>query len=200
MTAQAEAVSKFLTELSLHFIKKFDSEEAEDLWLDSMERNLKVYSASVLKRACQRIIDTRKDKYFPLPSECKTRCDEIEKIDKLDERRPLDPRSTDNPKSGTSDWQFKLADELIMCGIGRRAAQEGWILSLHDFCRLNGRIPTQDHEIRKCIDAARGFDRAYEAVLNGEGGVLAKPLEGLGDAMLARREKLRAMVLGREVA
>lgn len=192
------AVSKFLTELSLHFGKRFDSEEAEDQWLDSMERNLRVYTPSVLERACKRIVDTRKDRYFPLPAECRAACEEIVKIEKAESATRLD-----EPKhkfSGHADWQYRLADDLIMSDLGRRAARDGWILSLHDFCRNNGRLPTQEFEIKKCIDGARGFDRAYEAVLNGAGGVCAKALEGLGDTMLKRREALRARVLGREAA
>jgi hypothetical protein len=196
MTTQAEAVSKFLSELSIHFLKKFDSEEAEDLWLDSMERNLKVYSPSVLQRACQRIIDTRKDKYFPLPSECKARCDEIEKIDKASAPPTIEDKA--KQLGDHADHRYRLADELIVSGVPvcRRAAQEGWTLSLHDFIRENMRLPTQDWEIRKCIDGAKGFDEAYEAVLNGKGGVCAKALEGLGDTMLKRREALRARVMG----
>lgn len=194
----SEAVSEFVAELSLHFSKRFDTESAEDQWLDSMRRNLRVYAPSVLQRACRRIIDTRKDRYFPLPAECKKACDEIEKLEKADNAPKLDTHA--HPQKGHADWQYKLADELIQCGLGKRAAKEGWILSLHDFCRNNGRLPTQEFEIRKCIDGARGFDEAYEAVLNGRGGACAKALEGLGDSMLKKREQYRAMVLGKDAA
>lgn len=196
----SEAVSNFVSELSLHFSKRFDSESAEDQWLDSMRRNLRSYEPRVLKRACQKIIDTRKDRFFPLPSECRAACEQVIKLEKAEEGPRLDDAHKANPLKGNADWQFRLADELIMCGLGRRAAHEGWILSLHDFCRINGRLPTQDYEIKKCIDSAKGFDQAYEAVLNGEGGVCAKALEGLGDAMRKRRESLRVRVLGKDAA
>jgi len=196
------AVSKFLTELSLHFGKRFESEEAEDQWLDSMERNLRVYTPSVLDRACKRIVDTRKDRYFPLPAECRAACEEIVKVEKAENTNRLD-----EPKhkfAGHADWQYRLADDLIMCGLGRRAAEEGWILSLHDFCRNNGRLPKEQWEIRKCVDGAKGFDEAYEGLLRekaaGRSTALQNELIALGDAMLARREKLSARVLGREAA
>jgi hypothetical protein len=191
----SEAVSNFISELSLHFSKRFDSEAAEDQWLDSMRRNLRTYSPSVLKRACQRIVDTRKDRYFPLPAECRRACEEIEKVERAENARPLDTHA--HPLQVGADWKYRLADDLIMCGLGKRAAQEGWILSLHDYCRNNGRLPTQEHEIRKCIQDAKGFDQAYEDVLNGNGGALTKALEALGDTMLKRREALREKVLGR---
>jgi hypothetical protein len=192
----ASAVTKFLTELSLHFGKRFESDEAEDQWLDSMERNLRVYTPSVLERACKRIVDTRKDRYFPLPAECRAACEDIVKIEEA-EKAPL-LREPQHKFAGHADWQYRRADELIMIGpLGKQAAREGWILSLHDFIRENGRLPTSDLEVRKCKDAARGFDEAYERLLR-NGGVLSPNLIALGDAMLKRRESLRARVMGRE--
>lgn len=198
----SQAVTNFVSELALHFHKRFDSEAAEDSWLQSMYRNLRPYPPSVLRRACQRIIDTRKDRYFPLPAECKKVCDEIEKIERSEQAPKLvDPT---HKLAGNSDWQFRLADDLIQCSLGRRAAQEGWILSLHDFARVKGRIPTQEYEIRQCITSARGFDEAYEELLRekalGRSTSLQNSLIQLGDMMRQRREKYRQMVLGREAA
>lgn len=198
----SQAVTNFVSELALHFHKRFDSEAAEDSWLQSMYRNLRPYPPSVLRRACQRIIDTRKDRYFPLPAECKKVCDEIERIERSEQAPTLvEPK---HKLAGHADWEYRLADDLIMCSLGKRAAEEGWILSLHDFARVNGRLPTQEWEIRKCITSARGFDEAYEDLLrekaNGRSTGLQNSLIHLGDEMLKRREKYRQMVLGRAAA
>lgn len=189
MGKQAEAVSKFLAELSLHFGKRFDTEEAEDQWLASMERNLRGYSAAILDKACQRIIDTRKDRYFPLPSECRAACEEAAKFERLSApQMPLDHPS-ERPGS-----HYALADDLIHSDLGRQAAEQGWVGALHAFICKEGRLP-KDYEIRKCVGWAKEFDEAYEQVLRGDGGACGQALERLGAAMLARREKFRDRVL-----
>ncbi len=198
------AVSKFLSELSLHFGKRFETDEAEDQWLDSMQRNLRIYPASVLDRACKRIVDNRKERYFPLPAECRAACEEVIKLEKAEQAPKFDDAATAKAKLDASDWQYRQADDQIQCSLGRRAAQEGWILSLHDFAREKGRIPTQEYEIRQCITSARGFDEAYEELLRekalGRSTSLQNSLIQLGDMMRQRREKYRQMVLGREAA
>jgi hypothetical protein len=196
MSTQAEAVSSFLSELSLHFGKRFETEDAEDQWLDSMERNLKGYTPSVLKRACQKIIDTRKDRYFPLPAECRKACEEVIKIDRAEATPSFIPGSVD-PKNLQSkyDQAYAHADWLIMQGpMGKQAANEGWILTLHDFIRENGHLP-KDYEITKCKATAKGFDEDYAKCLRGEAGYLSKSLAGLAETMLKRRYKLTDMVL-----
>jgi hypothetical protein len=196
----SQHVSKFLTDLIVHFPVRHDGDAAEDAWLQSMFRNLRNYKSSVLDRAAQRIIDTRGDRRFPLPAEIRKVCDEIEKLDRIETAPKFDDAARAKKLQDGHDWQKKLADELIMCSIGKRAAQENWILSLHDFCRLNSRLPTNDYEIRQCIESARGFDRAYEALLRDQGNMMRRPLIDLGDTMLKHREELRVRVLGKEAA
>ncbi len=201
MTNSMSAVSRFLSELSLHFGKRFESEEAEDQWLDSMERNLRVYTPSVLERACKRIVDTRKDRYFPLPAECRAACEEIVKIEKAEQAPKFDDAAKAKSAYASHDWKTRLADDLIMCPLGRRAAQEGWILSLHDYVREHEELPRADFQIKRCIEAAKGFDAAYESLLRdkaqGKAGALNSNLTALGDTMLKRRNELRARVMGR---
>jgi hypothetical protein len=202
------AVVKFIGAVSIHFPRPSCPEnpreaaewkQRETMWLDSMIQILGGYDEDVLQRAATRIVRSEtRDRRFPLPAVCRQVCEEIVKADKASQPPTIEDRAKD--LKGNADWQYRLADDLIMCEMGRRAAREGWILSLHDFCRINGRLPTADWEIRKCIDGARGFDKAYEEVLNGAGGVCAKALEALGDTMLKRREALRARVLGKEAA
>lgn len=198
----AAAVSKFISELAMHFpppMRQKDEPQAYTEWLRTFLRAMSNYSQAVIERSAQEIINTRTDRRFPLVSEVKKVCDKHASEEYRERNaKPL----TDTAKvsqSQFSDWRVKLADDLIMCGLGKEAARDGWILSLHDFCRAQGRLPT-GHEVGQCKAAAKGFDAAYEACLRGEGGVCNAALVKLGDSMLARREEYRARVLGREAA
>jgi hypothetical protein len=192
----SEAVSDFIQELSLHFHKKLDSEADEDMWLASMRRNLQGYSADVIRRGCRRIIDFRKERFFPLPSECRKACEEVIQLEKASSTPKFVP-GTPDPKSLQSkyDQAYAHADWLIMQGpMGKQAANEGWILTLHDFIRENGRLP-KDYEITKCKATAKGFDEDYAKCLRGEAGYMSRSLAGLAETMLKRRYKLTDMVL-----
>lgn len=194
----SQAVSQFITDLAVHFGRKLDTPEAEDAWLKSMVAALRGYGASVLKEAAQRIISTRTERSFPLPAECKKVCDDIASREALAKgMQLLQPDAKNVPEY--SDWRFKLADDLVMCPMGKQAAREGWIGCLWAFCRKNMRMP-KDHEIHQCKTDAKRFDEAYEWCLRGEGGVANHALVKLGDSMLARREELRARVLGEKAA
>lgn len=187
----SQAISKFVADVALHFPNRFDSEAAEDEWLDSMARNLRGYSADVLKRAAQKIIDTRTDRRFPLPSECKKVCNEFAQQDAAEKPGMIADQKL---PPAFSDWRVKLADDLIMCPMGREAAKDGWILALHDFARENGRLPAGG-EISKVKAVRKGFDAAYYGVINGNGGFCSAALKKLGDHMIARRKALADRVL-----
>lgn len=196
------AVVKFIGAVSIHFPRhKPETEEdksREKQWVESMIQVLGDYDEDVLQRAATRIVRSEaKDRRFPLPAACRAACEEILKLDRASQPPTIEDKA--KQFAGHADWQYRLADDLIMCGLGRQAAREGWILSLHDFCRNNGRLPKEQWEIRKCIDGARGFDEAYEALVR-NGGVLSRELIALGDSMLKRREDHRARVLGWEAA
>lgn len=192
----SENVSNFITTLVMHFPVKHESPEREKEWLSGMASTLRGYGASTLAKAATLLVETRKDRRFPLPAECREACNEIIRRDQA-QKSPTLPLDQKFPEF--SGHRIQLAEELICSGgLGKRAAKEAWILSLHDFCRHNLRLPQSDAEIRKCIDGARGFDEAYEKWVRGEysndAGLTAKFIQ-LGDSMLARREHLRSMVL-----
>jgi hypothetical protein len=193
----SQSVSNFITSLVVHFPVRHDSDAAENAWLQSMLKNLKPYGASVLSRAAQRIIDNRKDRRFPLPAECRSACEEIIKLDRASET-PRFEAASNNATSAQSEYdrRYAHADWLItQAPIGKAAAKEGWVLSLHDFIRINGRLPTERHEIDKCKASAKGFDQAFAECVRGEAGFLSRPLLGLGESMLRRRHKIEDMVL-----
>jgi hypothetical protein len=194
----SQAVASFVTKLITHFPVKHESQFAEQEWMGSMVRNLRTYPASVLDRGAQKLIDTRTDRRFPLPSECKKVCDEIASRDHQERQASqLTPDAKLPPQF--SEWRVKLADDLIMCPMGREAAKEGWILALHDFARDNGRLPVGG-EISKTKAVRKGFDDAYYDVISGNGGFCAPALKALGDKMIARRNELTERLLGKKVA
>jgi hypothetical protein len=191
----SQAVASFVTKLITHFPVKHESQFAEQEWMGSMVRNLRTYGASVLDRAAQKLIDTRTDRRFPLPSECKKICDEIASRDHHEQQASRLTPDTKLPPM-YSEWRVKLADDLIMCPLGREAAKEGWILALHDFARENGRLPVGG-EITKTKAVPKGFDDAYQFAMRGGAGKMGFDLiKNIGDPMISRRKDLAARVLG----
>jgi len=75
----SQDISKFIAEVSVYFPLKHESPQSEAMWLRSMKRDLREYPASVLERAAKLIIDTRRRRDFPLPSECRDACKEVQK-------------------------------------------------------------------------------------------------------------------------
>jgi hypothetical protein len=135
-----------------------------------------------------------------LPSEISKVCAAVYAEKKSSDLSLVGSHASDNSKSIYSDHRERLANELICGAMGREAAASNWILSLHDFARANGRLPSQ-YEINKCKQSALEFDQEFDGILRGEnerGRIpFAVVLERLGDGMLRRRARLAAMVNGR---
>jgi hypothetical protein len=127
-------------------------------------------------------------KPWPTPNEICTAC-----VDARTMMAP--PQSNKDPYQEWSEKAFRRADALIASDLGREAADSGWIAALHDFCREYGRLPN-DAESYRCKVHAAEFNEAYRNVcgLNGE---VRGPLKGLGDKMLAKRNRLAAIAHGR---
>lgn len=197
MSAQ---VTAFISHLVLHFgepkfdVQDHDKPRAHGEWLKSMVRELKVYSPEALNKAGQIIVTTRKYRSFPLVAECLDACQEAEKW--LRSQKPQLKFSGESRHRipEWSDERVRLADDLVMTETGRRAAREGWILALHDFCRREMRMP-EGHEIKHCIDGAKGADAALAMAVRGECGAQSRAIVALGQSILERRERLADMVL-----
>jgi hypothetical protein len=189
------AVVKFLTTLKAVFPVKFPRPELEGAWLKAMTKALRGYTAEVLDDAATEIINTYTGKFFPKPAECIKACNEVLKWRNLAKRDSALPMGGSNPFQSPdySPERVRLADDLVRTDQGRRAAKEGWILSLHDYCRKHGKVPHPSEEptLKK---GAKEFDDAYEECVRGNF-VLASTLTDLGDKMRARREELSDMVL-----
>ena len=181
----------FVTNLVMHFPVRHENAEREREWLGSIVAAVKFYEGDILAAAVQRIIDTRTDRRFPLPAEIRKVCNQVA-VDSQKGKMSFEPKM--GKSDAFSDHRVRLADELIVGPMGRRATKEGWILSLHDFCRKNARLPS-DYEIKPLITAALGFRDAYEEAIRG-GWPGARGLASLGDKMNARREELGKIVNG----
>lgn len=193
MTATQNGIATFISSLRIHFPTRHEGEAREIEWIKSVRNAIYHYDDSILSRASQKIIDTRTDRRFPLPSEIRKICGDIA----ADDRRSK--LSVDGDKFKSSDpWsphRVRLADELMHTSMGREAARGGWILSLHDYVRKFGELPRDDYTKRKLIHGAKDFDDGYRMAIDG-GFPGARAMVQLGDKMLARREELTKAVLG----
>lgn len=191
-----KAVLEFIDEMQLHFSPRRWDEEQEKSWVTSMVRELGSFGPDVLKRAAQEIIRTRKDTRVPVLAECLAACKQAQYW--IDQERgkgrlPVDAPAGEQKWAVWSEERRRLADQLIMTPQGRRAAQEGWVLGLHDFIRNNGKAPT-DYEERQLKRSSEEFLVEYRKCLDG-GFPCSKPLAELGTKMLKRREDLAEMVI-----
>lgn len=94
-------------------------------------------------------------------------------------------------------WEAqKYADDLMNSDLGRRAAQEGWIGSLWDFCRKFGRLPHEGIETKRIVESAYRLLQLRQKVKRGEVELskeLAAPLRKLALAFDEHDAKLTAL-------
>ena len=174
----SDKVEKLLTRLGNIWPKRIDDDNLTE-WLADWESALGQFDGWVLEAAATRIVHDRTQAGLPFPAEVRKVCYQVLADDKRG-------KPSLEFKKAPSDT-YKLADELIMGPAGKRAAQEGWALTLRDFIALNGRLPDLG-EIRKLITTKDKFIRNLGECHAGRGGEFGKALTVLGDSM-ARREK-----------
>lgn len=189
----SEKIENFMGLLTSVWGKRHESEEAEARWLRMWAQMLNPFEPWVLDAGIQRLVETRRDKYFPTVAEVR---DLLVAVRAEDERTR--PRMAVSHQEQLGD-PFALADALVKCQMGREAARANpsWILALHDFCRDNRRLPS-GYEINKCKQTAADFDDLYARCVSGRAGPKSKDLETMGASMIRRTQKLRVMVLGSE--
>lgn len=194
-----DAIHTFVTGLKDHFSPpKHGTAEAERSWLRAIIEALQGASPEVLARAKQRIIETRKNRYFPLIAEIREACrhaaDEVD----FDRRAHSFPALAEATGTGV-EWsteRVKLAYDLIRTQQGKEASRDGWNLALWNFVRKNGKAP-QGAEIERRKREAREFDQSYALCVRGMAGPLSGSLEQLGASMLAKRKELSDIAMGR---
>ena len=159
-------------------------------FLSEFARLLSKYDAAELEAAADKVIVSRKFRTWPTIGDA---------IAALEDAR-ADSRERNLPEFRTAfaypDWSHaavRRAAELIRSSMGERAAREGWIVGLHDYCRKNGRLPWQ-YEIGPMIDSAEFVARCAAGAE--DMGVMHKALMKLGQDFLVKRERLAQIALG----
>lgn len=189
----SQNVSKFISDLTVHFGLKHDRPEHETAWLMSMARELRGFDGLTLARAAEEITRHRTDRRFPLPADCRKACIEARKWVEAERRSVALPIEAEPSRMHWPE-RMKLADDLVMGPEGRQAAKEGWIGILHAEAVKRGRLPSAANEFGALKRQAKEFDDAYRQCVKG-GWPQAQRLERLGADMLANRKKLTDMVL-----
>ncbi len=157
-------------------------------------RALSQYNGEVLQRAADGMLAARSQRKFPLLAECLDACrsaqDEIAGEAK---RENDDQRQTAKSKDPWSPERIKLANGMMRSDLGRQAAEEGWIISMHDFCREQGRLPNRfEAEKVRSAALARKVERERR---EREFGGNPRMIQAVAKAMEAKRARLSALAL-----
>jgi hypothetical protein len=198
-----------MAKLGVHFgMPDKDTRHARKI-ITEYARLMVNYSDNELSEAADIVLRRHRFRTWPSIAEC---------IKALEDYRASVHEKTapemDRRLNAYPEWskeRIEKADHLIKCDLGRKAAQEGWIHGLHDFCRNHDRLP-KDHEIQKIMQSARFIDRFMAGETdrcdldlppNSDGEISLQMnratmgmLRTLGNSLLAKREKLREEVLG----
>lgn len=155
-----------------------------DTFLVEFERSLEGYDAKALRKACDTLI--RKSTFWPKPAEVIEIAATI-----LTERQHH--RDSSVPLRAFVD-QAKDANSMIRCELGERAARDGWILGLWDFCRSRNRLPNE-YEVRDLIAKRREHEEIVAALARVPS-ALNNALLNLAAGMAERSKQLCEIVDG----
>jgi hypothetical protein len=155
-------------------------------------RALSHYGGEVLQRAADGMLATRSLRKFPLLAECLDACRGAQDEIAGEAKRTNDDRRQ-AAKSGDpwSQERVRLANGMISSGIGRQAAAEGWIISLHDFCREQARLPNkfEAEKVRSAALARKAERERREREFGGN----PRMIQAVAKAMEAKRARLSAL-------
>lgn len=158
------------------------------VYLQEVAKLLSKYSETQLQAGCNHLLKTHRTRTFPTPAQIITAIEDH--LASQSEKTPIGPKHP--------EWQPAAkarADRLIQSEMGRKAAREGWILSLHDYCRKHNELPPYT-EVSRLKEMARGFEEAYSACCRGDGGTFNDSLRAYGEKFLKKREKYALLALG----
>lgn len=180
-------MNKLLQRLAIVYGKPDHTDPAP--YFAELDRLMKGYCEEELNKAADLIIREHKGKTWPPVNAMIVACADAREL--INGAQPI----VDNRFPEWTKKRRAFAFKALESEVGRRASKEGWILGLEKFLREQGRAPNE-REISDLKKSARGFDEAYTAVMNGQGGALAPALERLGDQMLKRRDDYSAIAHG----
>lgn len=192
----AMSADQLVAELLNHYrvFHKPDSPE-EAMWSRSMAAVLGGWSESVLARACEVILRTRKNDRFPLPAEISSICREI--ADEDERPKLLAAEYAARQSNAASRERKMFAVELLRGEMGRRAVRENWIGGLYDFVRRQNRLPDAREE-GMVVRSHREYESARDGVYRvARHGALNGALAALAASIDKRNRLLCDVVVGR---
>ena len=130
---------------------------------------------------------------WPKPAEWDRACREAKATVAAAVVRLPDP----DPYPEWSPARQRQAGVLIRGELGRRAAAEGWISGLWDFCRINQRLP-RDLEIARLRETTRATEEEFRRARNDDTlpGNLLAVLMRLRGTLAKRRTRLACVACG----
>jgi hypothetical protein len=194
---------EFMSLLISHFPVRHKTPEAETLWMQSYHRQLKGFTGATREKAANDILlanakRPQADRHrFPPLADCVKACTEARRWLNEQERGPelrVEEKAAwaQDSSARFSDWRERLADQLIVGEMGRRADKEGWIMALHNFIREHGRLPKPGEITAEQIAGGRQFEATYKAaVLSRRQGLI-----DIGDKMRETKHRLGAIARG----
>lgn len=161
----------------------------------SYARTLGKFNSEVLRRAAENMLDHRGHRNFPLPNECKDFC--IAAQEELAEASGIPARKeTRGEAPEWSERRIKAADRMMNSDIGRRAAQEGWIIHLHDFCREYERLPVGGEASTVRLQGLANKTKRDEMSRQANSKNALAMIASVARAMESRRQRLTKIAIG----
>jgi len=164
-----------------------DDDEKQAGFFGDYDEALGEFTSHELQHAAKVLKTTRTSRTFPVIADCLEACKHAR-----DALQPPVKRRHGSDQDKYPEWmpeRQRQADALICSDMGRKAADEGWLIGLWDFCREKQRLPNrfeaekiakrskkiwkdvddiiddliaQGKDASMAIDLRRGFKNRYE--------------------------------------
>lgn len=196
-TTKEAAIDLVDTILKMFPPYRWDAEQ-EETYGKTIIARLKEFPAGVITQTRDKIVAERTDRRTPLASEIIAMARDIDTWQKRQQGQLV--LTAEQKAARYSEERERLANDICMGPMGRRAAREGWVLPLWNHIVEHGRAP-DEHGIAACKRAAREMMEFYEELLRKEDtSQLHKGIVGLAESIQERRRRLEKMILGEEAA
>ncbi len=181
-----DVYGKFLDVLTRHYTFPKAAEGKEEAFLADYAEDLGRYPDAVLERAARMIRSRHQTRTLPTIADCLAACREA--------WGELAPAQAPNHTTMHPHWdtrRIEAANRLIRSEVGRRAADEGWIVALWDFCREHERWPGRfEAEALKAASVRRRCEIAEAIEGWRQDGTLMPIITGIADVHDKRKNRL----------
>lgn len=163
--------------------------ENEQIFLRDFKTDFGGFSERVYTLAAQKLrTDPSAKKSFPVNGAILAACQEVQRELAMDGAKPA---ATADRNPEWSPKRIELANRMMHSDLGRQAAEEGWIVSLHDFCREQARLPNrfEAEKVRSAALARKAERERRELEFGGN----PKLIQVIAKAMEAKRARLSAL-------